>query len=292
MNILLTGAEGFVGRHFIKALNTNTNIITCIDIKSGDDCRDFFRKDKGGWEYDLVIHLAAIVGGRELIESDPLAIATDLEIDSAMFNWAVRTKPGKVIYFSSSAAYPAKLQEKPHYLKESDLDVTSDVIGRPDFTYGWTKLTGELLAEYAVRQYGLDVLVVRPFSGYGEDQDLTYPFPSFIKRVKEKQDPFDIWGDGKQVRDWIHIDDIVEATMTAVKENVKGTVNLGNARPISFTNLAELMFKEAKWHPARINYMTDKPSGVFYRCSDNTKMLEFYKPRITIEEGIRRALST
>ena len=102
MDILITGSHGFVGRYFINRLQEHN--LTMIDIKAGTDCRDFFkREDK---QYDLVIHLAAIVGGRESIEGRPLAVADNLSIDSEFFQWCLKTKPKKVVYFSSSAAYP------------------------------------------------------------------------------------------------------------------------------------------------------------------------------------------
>src|SRR5882762_4540552 len=101
--------------------------------------------------------------------------------------------------------------------------------GKPDMTYGWAKLTGEVLAGYAI-QAGLQVQVFRPFSGYGEDQALDYPFPSFIDRALRWAEPFEIWGDGTQTRDWIHIDDIVGATLAAIDQDVKGPINLGWGR--------------------------------------------------------------
>ena len=72
--------------------------------------------------FDLIVHLAAIVGGRDTIENYPLAVGTDLSIDAEFFNWAVRTKQSKIIYFSSSAAYPIHFQIKGsiHKLVESD----------------------------------------------------------------------------------------------------------------------------------------------------------------------------
>lgn len=286
MNILITGHKGFCGRHFVKKLSKHK--ITGIDIKDGKDCRDFFKKDKR--KFDLVIHLAAIVGGRETIEGQPISVATDLSMDAEMFNWAVNTGQKKVIYYSSSAAYPISLQKKAHKLRESDIDLKK--VRNPDFTYGWAKLTGEILAEYAKRA-GVSVYVFRPFSGYGEDQDLTYPFPSFIERIKKNEDPFIIWGDGKQVRDFIHIDDIVEATLRAVELHIQEPINLGLGRPTSFNELAEIMFKIAGLEKKpKIKHLTDKPTGVDYRCSVNRKMLSFYKPKISLEEGIRIALGS
>lgn len=289
MEILITGHKGFVGQEYVKYFEKEGANVTGVDIKEGVDCRDFFKVCTQ--QFDLIIHLAAIVGGRETIENDPLSVATDLSIDAEFFNWVVRTKQKKVIYFSSSAAYPINLQkgDTSYKLKEDDINLMD--IKSPDFTYGWAKLSGEYLAHF-VRQYGIDVYIFRPFSGYGEAQDLDYPFPSFIKRVADRVDEFEVWGDGTQVRDFIHISDIVKATLRAVELNIQEPINLGNGVPISFNDLAETVFKVAQWKPRnRIKHRKDKPVGVSYRCSDNTNMLTFYKPEVSLEEGIRRCLA-
>jgi nucleoside-diphosphate-sugar epimerase len=289
MKILITGHKGFVGQQYIKHFTKQEHDITGIDIKDGNDCRDFFKTCN--IQFDLIVHLAAIVGGRDTIENDPLAVATDLSIDAEFFNWAVRTKQSKIIYFSSSAAYPIHLQTKgsTHKLKESDIDLMD--MRSPDFTYGWAKLSGEYLAHFA-RQYGIKVYVFRPFSGYGETQDLDYPFPSFIKRVIDQVEEFEIWGDGTQVRDFIHIEDIVEATMKAVELDIQEPINLGSGIPTSFNDLAEMVFSIAEWRPKNgIKHRIEKPIGVMYRCSDSSEMLSFYTPKISLEEGIKRSLN-
>ncbi len=285
MKILITGDKGFVGRNFTRRLQGHE--IVGVDIKDGLDCRDFFKTNNE--VFDLVIHLAAIVGGRLKIEGDPISVATDLSIDAEMFNWAVRTKQKKIVYFSSSAAYPIEAQRGEYKLKESDIDLNN--IKNPDMSYGWAKLTGEFLASFA-RQQGIDVYVFRLFSGYGEDQDLDYPFPSFIKRIKEKQDPFDIWGDGKQVRDFVHIDDIFDAVMATVEANYQEPVNIGTGIPTNFIQLAEKCFEVANWTPNKIKLHTDKPVGVMYRCADTEISHGIYKPKITLEEGIKRSYET
>lgn len=283
MHILITGHRGFVGRHFVHRLEAG-NDITGVDISTGEDCRVFFKRCNT--QFDLVIHLAAIVGGRALIEGQPLAVATDLSIDSDFFSWVVRTKQHKVIYYSSSAAYPISLQSFEYKLYEEDINLSD--IGTPDMTYGWAKLTGEMLAQYAEAE-GTRVHIFRPFSGYGPGQSLDYPFPSFIQRGLAREKPFTVWGSGTAVRDFIHIDDIVEATLTAVKEDVPGPVNLGLGRPTSFNELA-MMIMELNMYRAPIHHLRDKPVGVSYRCSSNKKMLSFYTPKVTLEEGIVRAL--
>lgn len=284
--ILITGSEGFVGRHLHKYYSDYGIEFTLVDIKKGIEVRNFFKTNET--QYDMVFHCAALVGGRLFIESAPLSVALDLSIDAEFFNWVIRTRPKAVAYFSSSAAYPIELQTylSGHKLKESDIDLNN--IKNPDYTYGWAKLTGEYLANFAL-EHNLNVKVFRPFSGYGEDQDLAYPFPSFILRGKMQENPFQIWGNGEQVRDWIHIDDIVRAIDEAFKQDIQGPINLGTGRPTNFIQLALKVQKEAGYK-AELQFQSDMPSGVMYRVSDNSKLLSFYTPKITLEEGIARAL--
>lgn len=282
MNILITGHKGFVGRNFVKAL-PDSNIVG-IDLKDGNDCRDFFRyrNDK----FDLVIHLAAIVGGRATIEGEPLSVATDLSIDAEFFNWVHRTKPKNVVYFSSSAAYPIKFQrpELEHRLAENEINL--DEVDNPDLTYGWAKLTGEYLAQYISDS---KMYIFRPFSGYGSDQDDSYPFPSFIDRAIRRDDPFEIWGDGNQVRDFIHIEDIVQAVLWHVQTGYTGTFNLCSGVPTSFNRLAEMICDEVGYKP-QIKHITDAPVGVQYRVGNPYLSHQYFKPQISLQEGIRRAL--
>ena len=93
-------------------------------------------------------------------------------------------------------------------------------IGMPDMSYGWAKLTCEYLARLAYEKHGLKSVCYRPFSGYGEDQDNSYPFPSICKRVLAHQGAkvLDVWGSGKQMRDFIHIDDCVAGVVATMDQ--------------------------------------------------------------------------
>ena len=286
MKILITGDAGFVGRAFHRALAKQNHEITGIDLVNGKEVRHFFATDTT--QFDIVIHLAAIVGGRMTIEGNPLSVASDLAIDADMFQWALRTRPKHIVYFSSSAAYPIFLQRLEYKQKLREVDINLEHIRTPDFTYGWAKLSGEMLASYA-RAEGLKVTVLRPFSGYGSDQALDYPFPSFIERAKRKADPFEVWGRGTQVRDFVHIDDVVGATFAAVINDVK-VMNICSGRPTSFIELAEMVMLQAGYL-APIKNNLDAPIGVEYRVGDPTRMLEVYEPKISLEEGIALALA-
>ena len=231
---LVTGHLGFVGKYFVKRLTQDGWDIVGVDTKEGKDCRDFFKESDES--FDIVIHLAAIVGGRESIEGRPLAVADNLSIDSEFFQWCLKTKPKKVVYFSSSAAYPIMYQSDDLHIKLREWDMSIYSPKKPDATYGWSKLTGEYLASFVDNVY-----IFRPFSGYGSDQDLSYPFPAYIKRAMDKADPFEVWGKGTQTRDFIHIEDIINAVFVAVENDVKGPINLGWGRATSFIQLAEMV---------------------------------------------------
>lgn len=291
---LVTGHAGFVGRHFTRRLLADGWAVYGVDVANGpgEDCRRLFATSDE--RYDLVVHCAAVVGGRAMIEGQPMAVATDLAIDADLWQWALRTRPGRVVYFSSSAAYPTVLQnptdpptpDYPMALKELHINLSN--IFQPDQTYGLAKLVGEVQAEL-VRAEGVPVTVVRPFSGYGEDQALDYPFPSFIDRAVRREDPFTIWGDGQQVRDWVHISDVVEAVMVVVAEGIDGPVNLCSGVPTSFVDLAELVCAAAGYAP-ELRFDLEAPRGVAYRVGDPTLMRSFYTPRVGLEAAVAEAV--
>lgn len=237
-----------------------------------------------------VFHFAAIVGGRAKIDGDPLLVARDLSIDAEFFYWITRQKPERVLYPSSSAAYPINLQTESGAiaLKESDIDFND--MGQPDMTYGWTKLTGEFLAKIAASHYGIHIACIRPFSGYGEDQDLTYPTPAIARRAALKEDPFEVWGTGKQGRDFVHIDDVIDCTLLALDKIRDGTaINIGHGKLTSFLELIEVFTEFAGYQPT-VKQLLDKPVGVHSRYADMTWVKENlgWEPKVSIKEGMRR----
>ena len=311
---LVSGGCGFVGRHFVKWLLAHDYSVTVVDnlstglapehwpahlcvVKNQQnpvtfhiaDFREYVKEAVA--DYDLIVHLAAVVGGRMTIEGDPLSVATDLAIDATFFNWVVKRRPmpRKVLYFSSSAAYPISEQTATrHRPLSEDLIDFEGKLGLPDMTYGWSKLTGELLARHAAQTYGLNVVIYRPFSGYGEDQDFTYPFPSIIRRVGRGESPVVVWGSGKQLRDFIYIDDAVHAVFASAEHLQPGeALNLGSGEGVSFRELAERACKVIG-HEAQIINDASKPEGVFARVANCQRMLQYYSPPTTLESGIQR----
>jgi UDP-glucose 4-epimerase len=241
-------------------------------------------------DWDDVFHFAAIVGGRAMIDGDPMKVALDLAIDAEFFYWITRKKPARVLYPSSSAAYPVSKQTEGNtiQLQESDIDFTN--MGQPDMTYGWTKLTGEFLAKIAASHYGVHITCIRPFSGYGEDQDYTYPIPSLAKRAVYKESPFEVWGTGHQGRDFVHIDDVLDCTMRAMDVISDGTaINIGMGRLTSFREVIGIFTKLAGYD-TEIKMLLDKPVGVHSRyCNmDFVNKTLGWEAKISLEEGLKR----
>lgn len=318
--ILITGGAGFVGRHFVRRFLEAGDEVHCVDsivpLTGGidpesrwplfeprdypsfvfyrEDCREYFRR-MDVRDFDYAFHLAAMVGGREMIELNPLAVAEDLSIDAGYWQWAKLSKPKKTICFSSSAAYPIRLQTRDHHvlLKEDMISFDRD-IGMPDLSYGWAKLTHEYLARLAYEKHGLQSVTYRPFSGYGEDQDLAYPFPSICKRVIEHAgaEVLTVWGTGDQMRDFVHIDDCVDRvvqTMDLINDG--SAINLSTGVLTSFKQFAALAAKIHGYEPDVIGLST-KPEGVFARGGDTAKQRSLgFKHATPFADGISKGLA-
>jgi nucleoside-diphosphate-sugar epimerase len=291
MRALVTGDAGFLGRHFTAELKQRGYAVTGIDIRHSpsQDVRDWLRGTGAKVEpFDLVVHCAAVVGGRAVIDGDPLATAVNLELDAALLRWAAVAEPGRVLYLSSSAAYPVAYQRNHgSRLKEGDVYLPHDVM-QPDQVYGWTKVMGEILCQ-RLREAGVPVTVVRPFSGYGSDQDADYPFRAFVDRAKKKEDPFRLWC-GHCVRDFVHVDDVVNGTLAAVSAGADGPINICTGSGTSFYALARRVCTEAGYEPEIIGDPS-APAGVLSRVGDPLLMAQYWTPAVSLDEGVRRAFA-
>jgi nucleoside-diphosphate-sugar epimerase len=264
---LVTGSAGFVGRHMVAELERRGCHVWQSDVTDArpDGALEIFRY--GSNVFDLVVHCAAQAPHRAGIDNQPAAMVYNQLLDAAMFDWAIRTKQRRILYFSSCAALDRNLDD-----------------------YGWTKLTGERMAASA-RRTGVPVTVVRPYSGYGEDQGEDWPFRAFVERAKRHEDPYTIWGDGQQVRDWIHIDDVVNGALAVVESGTEDPVNLCTGIGTSMTDLAHMICREVGYEPD-FEYRLDRPGGSAYRVGSPFELLRYYQPQVSLDEGIKRALAS
>jgi nucleoside-diphosphate-sugar epimerase len=304
--VLVTGAAGFLGRAFVKHHIAAGDSVLGIDDMSAEHAKrpeglptydDFHALDAAYWmehsaeatyPFDIAYHFAAPVGGRTVIEGDPLFNADSLRLDSALFRWAAKYSPGVVVYPSSSAVYGyikqgmdgQPLPERLFHPRNGEWDA-------PDEMYGFTKMAGEVLAwKYA--GYGHNVLCIRPFSGYGEEQSTDYPVPAICKRVVvDRENPVTIWGSGDQKRDFVHVSDVVGATVSRTSAGVAGyqSMNIGSGVGTGFQQVARLAGMTVGV-VATMTYDTTKPEGVLVRVADVTEMQKYYTPRVSLEQGI------
>ena len=318
--IIITGGAGFVGRRLTRRLLEAGHDVTVVDpiaaLTGGihpnagwpmfdprdfatfsfiaEDCRSWFARNPSV-EIDEVFHLAALVGGRLMIETNPLAVAEDLAIDAMFWRWATTARPRKIVCFSSSAAYPVAYQTQSAFrVLSEDMIRFEGQLGMPDMTYGWAKLTCEYLARLAHQHHGLDVVCYRPFSGYGEDQDLAYPFPSICLRALQENGAkrLNVWGSGLQMRDFIHIEDCISGVLQTMGRVENGdAINLCRGQFTSFIALARLAAKAVGYDPD-VRGLSDRPEGVFARAGDVTKLASLgFDATITLADGIDRGLA-
>ena len=317
--ILITGGAGFVGRYFTKYFLDQKYEVHVVDniaqytggrepsnwplfmpqdyknfIFYQQDCRDWFISNLKD-DFDYVLHLAAMVGGRMMIEKNPIAVGDDLSIDSHFWQWAVKSKPKKILTFSSSACYPVIFQKKENYkLLSEDLVSFDQPIGVPDLTYGWAKLTSEYLGKIAYENYGIKSVVYRPFSGYGKDQDFSYPFPSICKRILSDKGSkkIQVWGTGDQMRDFIHIEDCINGVVSTMDKIDDGSpINLSTGKLTSFKEFVKIGCNILGFETEVVG-TSDKPEGVFARGGD-TKLqhdLGFFT-EMNLKSGIKEAFT-
>ena len=293
MRALVTGSAGLIGSQVAAALREADYDVTGIDLAAGTDARVWFRYvNHKPW--DLVVHCAAVVASVKMRGS--LDHAANLEIDAAMFQWAARTKPGRVVYFSSSCAYPAFLGSRaamqltgggPRPLCEDDIDLRHP--RWPDGLYGWVKLSGEVLAD-AVHAAGIPVSVVRPFSVYGPGLKEGFAVRGFADQVKRKADPIEIWGDAGQIRDFIHVSDVARAVLAMAREGIDGPVNLGTGQGMMLIQLAGMMAEAAGYRP-QVKVNEGLPAGVPSLVADVSRLHEFYIPEVGLADGLAGMLA-
>lgn len=245
--------------------------------------------------YDEVYHLAACVGGRLSLEQQPLRIAENLVIDAAFFSWVSHhaDRIGHVLYMSSSAAYPLHFQRAESYHDLCEIMIDETPIMDTDGVYGWSKLTGEYLARTVATKYGAHICCVRPFSGYGPDQDVSYPVPAIATRVASRDDPLLVWGPGTQVRDFIYIADCIAGMRRAIACISDGSaVNLGTGTGTSLAEVARTLARIAGYEP-QVTTDATKPVGASVRVADVRKMRHIlnWQPETDLENGLRLVLN-
>ncbi len=240
---------------------------------------------------DVVFHIAADHGGRGYVDLHQAGPASNFFLDGLVFAEALKAKVQKVVFASSGCVYPNFLQSD---LKK-ELYLTEDLTNGPndaDNTYGWAKLMGEITLKAYAKEHGLGAASCRYFTVYGPRGVENHAVIAMIARAFLQQNPFDVWGDGTQIRNWTYIDDIVEGTILAGEKISDGTpINLGTMERIRVIDAANMVC-EMTGHKADLRTRPDMPTGPLNRVADNSlaRKLLGWEPKVMFKDGLKRTI--
>lgn len=242
-------------------------------------------------EVDVVFHIAADHGGRGYVDLHQAGPASNFFLDGLVFAEALKAKVKKVVFASSGCVYPNFLQSD----LSKELYLTEDLTNGPndaDNTYGWAKLMGEFTLKAYAKEHGLGAASCRYFTVYGPRGVENHAVIAMIARAFLKQNPFEVWGDGTQIRNWTYIDDIVEGTILAGEKINDGTaINLGTMERIRVLDAVKLVC-DFTGHKADVKTRPDMPTGPLNRVADNTlaKKLLGWEPKVMFKDGLKRTI--
>lgn len=314
VRVLVTGGASFIGSHLVDRLvEAGAQVRVADDLSSGSlanldqsiDRVDFREGDlrEGAFareaiaDRQVVFHLAALHGGRGFIDTHPADCASNMVLDGIVFAESLRAGVERVCFASSACVYPVGRQAnngKQVLLAEDWADPFTDGCAASDGEYGWAKLMGEMALSAYHKQYGMKSVSCRLFTAYGERENETHAIVALIAKAFVRQDPFEIWGDGQQDRNFTYVADIVEGMMrAALRIEDASAVNIGTAEHVKVIDAARLVFELCGFEPEAINFDMTKPVGVFSRAADlsRTRALLDWEPSYGVEEGLRRTIA-
>jgi nucleoside-diphosphate-sugar epimerase len=308
MTCLVTGCAGFIGSHLAERVVKDQHEVIGIDCFT-DYYPRWIKEKNLQWlgrqsnfvfhevdlldaDFDLItgslsnsliiFHLAAQAGVRASWGKDfEIYTENNVRATQRLLEWAKDKKfVRKFIYASSSSVY-------------GDTDVlpmVEDSLLRPLSPYGVTKLAGEHLCNLYWKNFGVPVVSLRYFTVYGPRQRPDMAFHKFIKAIlKDKE--IEIYGDGEQTRDFTYIDDVVEASVSAVSATEGEIFNIGRGTRLALKDtvkiLQEIMKKEV-----RVKYIPVQKGDVRHTVADITKARKFlkYDPKVGLESGLAKEI--
>lgn len=308
--VLVTGGLSFIGSHLVRGLLARGAAVRVADDQSSGKKSNLSKEfNEGAIEFlegdlkqtsiaraaakdrQIVFHLAADHGGRGYVELHQAACASNMTLDGVVFLACRDEGVHKVVYASSGCVYPNSRQADPSQV----LYLTEDMVGPPyeaDNMYGWAKLMGELTLRAYCAEWGMKAACCRYFTVYGERAKEDHAIIAMIARAFLKQDPFEVWGTGEQIRNWTHVDDIVAGTIAAAEKIDDGAaVNLGTTERIRVIEAAEAVLRYCG-HQAKIKLLIDKPTGPYNRVADNSlaRRLLGWEPKVKFSDGLQRTI--
>ena len=302
--ILVNGAGGFIGGHLVKRLKAEGNWVRAVDIKRHEfrtppadefiqgDLRDPDVVKAAVTGIEEVYQLAADMGGAGYIftgEHDACVMHNSATINLNTLEFGTRAGVRKFFYSSSACIYPAYNQTDPD---NPNCIESSAYPAAPDSEYGWEKLFSERLYFSFMRNYGIEVHVARFHNIFGPEgtwRGGKEKAPAAIcRKVAEGSGEIEIWGDGKQTRSFLYIDECVEGVRRLMESDFAGPVNIGSEEMVSINQLAGAVMSIAG-KKQNVRHIPG-PLGVRGRNSDNRLIAEKlgWKPSRPLREGLEQ----
>jgi nucleoside-diphosphate-sugar epimerase len=308
--VLVTGGASFIGSHLVDLLLAKGAQIRVVDDLSSGRIEnletplrqgrlEFSRADlrEPGVTRDalrdiqVVFHLAADHGGRGYVDLHQAGPASNLFLDGLVFWEARRAAVEKIVFASSGCVYPNFLQGNVNeeiFLTEGRVVPPYDA----DNLYGWAKLMAELTLKAYAKEYEIKTASCRYFTVYGPRGVENHAVMAMIARAFIGQDPFEVWGDGTQIRNWTYVEDIVRGTVLAAEKIDDGTaVNLGTQERI---RVLDAVFETLRYtgRTVKIKFLPDMPVGPLNRVADNSlaKNLLGWEPRVSFMDGLHKTI--
>lgn len=305
--ILVLGAGGFIGSHLVKRLKSQEHYVVGVDLKqpefSESKADEFIigdLRDRAVCEnaitadIDEIYQLAADMGGAGYLftgENDFNVMHNSALINLNVAHCAIQQQVKKVFFSSSACIYPKVNQQDPDNPQCAE---SSAFPADPDSEYGWEKIFSERLYLSALRNYNLDVKIARFHNVYGPEGTWNTgkeKAPAALcRKVAEAENngTVEIWGDGKQTRSFLYIDDCLAGIQSLMESEFSGPFNIGSEEKVSINQLLEII---AKISDKTLNVKhIEGPIGVMGRNSDNSliKSSLNWEPKLTLAEGLKK----
>jgi nucleoside-diphosphate-sugar epimerase len=309
--VLVTGGASFISSHLIDLLveKGSRRIRVVDDLSSGRRENLQGHLESGAVELlqadlltpgvaqravdgmEVVFHLAAIHGGRGFVDLHQAACAQNLALDGILIKAAHEAGVEKFVFASSGCVYPNHLQQDV----SQELYLDEDKVGPPydaDNMYGWAKLMTEMTLTAYHRDLGFRSASCRFFTVYGERGVENHAVIAMIARAFVRQDPFEVWGDGTQIRNWTYVKDIVQGMVLAAEKIDDATaVNLGTEERTRVIDAVQEVLRYTG-HQAQIKFLPHMPTGPLNRVANNRLARELlgWEPEVKFIDGLHRTI--
>ena len=308
--VLVVGAGGFIGGHLVKKFLENGNKVVATDIKPKEywfqdfdeaenyysaDMKDIINCRKVTPNVNYVFNMACNMGGMGFIENNKAECMQSVLINTNLLIASKENKIEKYFFSSSACAYNKSKQEDVFIegLKEEDAYPAD-----PEDGYGWEKLFSERMCRHFQEDYGIQVRIARyhniygPFGTYdgGREKAPAALCRKVIQSKINNDDQILVWGDGKQTRTFLFIDDCIEGTLRLFNSDYSDPVNIGSDEQVSINQMIDIIEEIAGSKKLKKEYQLDKPKGVRGRSSNNdlVKKILNWSYQIKLKDGLSK----